>query len=255
MKKSQIQALSRTQPVLPMGLGYVEGVTHDYVRHGTTTLFAALDISATGTVFTECKPRHRHQEFLAFLKRIDSALPAHLCVHLMSWTTTPPTSMTKVRAWLAQRPRFQVHYTPTYSSWLNQVERWFGLITQQAIRRGSFRNVRELIRRIEEFVQHYNRQSRPFVWTATADSIFQKLTRLCSCIFRDITLTTIQISGSPQQNALSYFRRYKVVPIKSDFKVSSRSWCSAVSTRTSFRVSSIESTALRTGSVACELVA
>jgi putative transposase len=179
-EKSQIQALSRTQPVLPMGLGYVEGVTHDYVRHGTTTLFAALDI-ATGMVFTECKPRHRHQEFLAFLKRIDSAVPAHLGVHLIvdNYATHKHG---KVRAWLAQRPRFQVHYTPTYSSWLSQVERWFGLITQQAIRRGRFRSVRELIRRIEEFVQHYNRQSRPFVWTATADSIFQKLTRLCSCI-------------------------------------------------------------------------
>jgi putative transposase len=162
----------------------VEGVTHDYVRHGTTTLFAALDI-ATGTVFTDCKPRHRHQEFLAFLKRIDSAVPAHLDVHLIvdNYATHKHG---KVRAWLAQRPRFQVHYTPTYSSWLNQVERWFGLITQQAIRRGSFRSVRELIRRIEEFVQHYNRHSRPFLWTATADSIFQKLTRLCS-----------RISGTP----------------------------------------------------------
>src|SRR5947208_12350639 len=179
-EKSQIQALDRTQPVLPMGLGYVEGVTHDYVRHGTTTLFAALDI-ATGTVLTECKPRHRHQEFLAFLKRIDSDVPAHLGVHLVvdNYATHKHG---KVRAWLAQRPRFQVHYTPTYSSWLNQVERWFGLITQQAIRRGSFRSVRELIRRIEEFVQHYNRHSRPFLWTATADSIFQKLTRLCSLI-------------------------------------------------------------------------
>ena len=183
-EKSQIQALSRTQPVLPMGLGYVEGVTHDYVRHGTTTLFAALDI-ANGTVFTDCKPRHRHQEFLAFLKRIDSAVPTHLDVHLIvdNYATHKHG---KVRAWLAQRPRFQVHYTPTYSSWLNQVERWFGLITQQAIRRGSFRSVRELIRRIEEFVQHYNRHSRPLVWTATADSIFQKLNRLCS-----------RISGTP----------------------------------------------------------
>jgi putative transposase len=169
-----------------MGLGYIEGVTHDYVRHGTTTLFAALDI-ATGTVFTECKPRHRHQEFLAFLKRIDSAVPAHLDVHLIvdNYATHKHG---KVRAWLAQRPRFQVHFTPTYSSWLNQVERWFGLITQQAIRRGSFRSVRELIRRIEEFVHHYNRHSRPFTWTATADSIFQKLTRLCS-----------RISGTPHQ--------------------------------------------------------
>jgi putative transposase len=175
-EKSQIQALSRTQPVLPMGLGYVEGVTHDYVRRGTTTLFAALDI-ATGTVFTDCKPRHRHQEFLSFLKRIDGAVPQHLDVHLIvdNYATHKHA---KVRAWLAQRPRFQVHYTPTYSSWLNQVERWFGLITQQAIRRGSFRSVGQLIRRINEFVQHYNRNSRPFAWTATADSIFAKIQRL-----------------------------------------------------------------------------
>jgi putative transposase len=179
-EKSQIQALSRTQPVLPMGLGYVEGVTHDYVRHGTTTLFAALDI-ATGTVFTECKPRHRHQEFLGFLKRIDQAVPADLDVHLVvdNYATHKHA---KVRLWLAQRPRFHVHYTPTYSSWLNQVERWFGLITQQAIRRGSFRSVRDLITRIQHFVDHYNRHCRPFTWTATADSIFQKLARLCSAI-------------------------------------------------------------------------
>ncbi len=179
-EKSQIQALSRTQPVLPMGLGYVEGITHDYVRHGTTTLFAALDI-ATGTVFTDCKARHRHQDFLGFLKQIDQAVPSNLDVHLVvdNYATHKHA---KVRTWLASRPRFHVHYTPTYSSWLNQVERWFGIITQQAIRRGSFRSVRELARRINEFVQHYNRNSRPFVWTATADSIFQKLSRLCSYI-------------------------------------------------------------------------
>jgi putative transposase len=179
-EKSQIQALSRTQPVLPMGLGYVEGITHDYVRHGTTTLFAALDI-ATGTVFTDCKARHRHQEFLGFLKQIDQAVPSNLDVHLVvdNYATHKHA---KVRTWLGSRPRFHVHYTPTYSSWLNQVERWFGIITQQAIRRGSFRSVRELVRRINEFVQNYNRNSRPFVWTATADSIFQKLSRLCSYI-------------------------------------------------------------------------
>jgi putative transposase len=179
-EKSQIQALSRTQPVLPMGLGYVEGVTHDYVRHGTTTLFAALDI-ATGAVFTDCKPRHRHQEFLSFLKRIDTAVPAHLDVHLIVDNYATHKHAT-VRTWLGERPRFHIHYTPTYSSWLNQVERWLGLITQQAIRRGSFRSVRELVARINQFVQHYNRNCRPFAWTATADSILQKLARLCSRI-------------------------------------------------------------------------
>jgi len=179
-EKSQIQALDRTQPVLPMGLGYVEGVTHDYVRHGTTTLFAALDI-ASGTVFTECKARHRHQEFLEFLKRIEQAVPDHLDVHLIvdNYATHKHA---KVKLWLAQRPRFHIHYTPTYTSWLNQIERWFGLITQQAIRRGSFRSVKDLIAKIDHFVQQYNRNCRPFAWTATADSILQKLARLCSQI-------------------------------------------------------------------------
>lgn len=179
-EKSQIQALNRTQPLLPMGLGYLEGITHDYVRHGTTTLFAALDI-ATGTVFTECKPRHRHQEFLAFLRRLDACIPEELDVHLIvdNYATHKHP---KVRTWLAQRPRYHVHYTPTYSSWLNQVERWFSLITQRAIRRGSFRSVKDLVQKIDTFVQHYNRSSRPFVWTATADSILEKIARLCSRI-------------------------------------------------------------------------
>jgi putative transposase len=179
-EKSQIQALNRTQPMLPMGLGYVEGVTHDYVRHGTTTLFAALDV-ATGVVFTECKPRHRHQEFLAFLRRLDACIPEHLDVHLIvdNYATHKHA---KVRTWLARRSRYHIHYTPTYSSWLNQVERWFGLITQQAIRRGSFRSVDELVKKIDSFVQHYNRSYRPFAWTATADSILAKLGRLCSRI-------------------------------------------------------------------------
>ena len=121
-EKSQIQALNRTQPVLPMGLGYVEGVTHDYVRHGTTTLFAALDV-ATGAVFTECKPRHRHQEFLAFLRRLDACIPKDLDVHLIvdNYATHKHP---KVRTWLAQRHRFHIHYTPTYSSWLNQSLSW-----------------------------------------------------------------------------------------------------------------------------------
>jgi transposase len=179
-EKSQIQALNRTQPVLPMGLGYVEGVTHDYVRHGTTTLFAALDV-ATGTVFAECQARHRHQEFLNFLRHLNACVPAQLDLHLIM-DNYATHKHAKVRAWLAQHSRFHVHYTPTYSSWLNQVERWFGLITQRAIRRGSFRSVKELVAKIDAFVLHYNRSSRPFVWTATADSILQKVARLCSYI-------------------------------------------------------------------------
>ena len=179
-EKNQIQALNRTQPVLPMGLGYVEGVTHDYVRHGTTTLFAALDI-ANGKVFTACKPRHRHQEFLSFLRHLDHNVPAAYQVHLIvdNYATHKHP---KVRTWLAQRPRYQMHYTPTYSSWLNQVERWFGIITQRAIRRGSFTSVHDLVEKIDAFVQRYNHSSRPFAWTATADSILQKIARLCSRI-------------------------------------------------------------------------
>jgi len=179
-EKSQIQALERTQPNLPLGLGYVEGLTHDYTRHGTTTLFAALDVR-NGQILAPCKPRHRHQEFLAFLRHIDANVPRHLDVHLIidNYATHKHP---KVRAWLASRPRYHVHFTPTYSSWLNQVERWFGLITQRAIRRGSFRTVRELIQHIERFVARYNQTSAPFSWTATAESILAKLTRLAKAI-------------------------------------------------------------------------
>jgi putative transposase len=179
-EKSQIQALDRTQPVLPLGLGYVEGVTHDYVRHGTTTLFAALDI-ASGQVLTRCRPRHRHQEFLAFLKDIEANVPPELDIHLVvdNYATHKHD---RVRRWLAARPRYHVHYTPTYSSWLNQVEIWFNIITQKAIRRGTFRSVKELVAKIQTFVAHYNSKSRPFRWTATADSIFEKLQRLCKII-------------------------------------------------------------------------
>ena len=179
-EKSQVQALERTQPVLPMGLGYVEGITHDYVRHGTTTLFAALDI-ANGSVLTQCKQRHRHQEFLAFLRHIESNVPSHLDVHLIC-DNYGTHKHAKVKSWLARRPRFHLHFTPTYSSWLNQVERWFALITNQAIRRGSFNSVTDLKRKIKEFVEHYNRHPRPFAWTATAESILAKLERLCKVI-------------------------------------------------------------------------
>ena len=179
-EKSQIQALDRTAPLLPLGLGYVEGVTHDYVRHGTTTLFAALDI-ASGRVLTKCKKRHRHQEFLQFLRHIDASVPKKLDIHLVvdNYATHKHA---KVRRWLAARPRFHIHYTPTYSSWLNQVEIWFNIITQRAIRRGTFRSVRDLIQKIETFVKHYNRRCQPFAWTATSDSIFEKLERLTKAI-------------------------------------------------------------------------
>ena len=179
-EKSQIQALDRTQPMLPLGLGYVEGVTHDYKRHGTTTLFAALDITS-GEVLAQCKSRHRHQEFLTFLRHIDANVPEGLDIHLVidNYSTHKHS---KVRKWLAARPRYHIHYTPTYSSWLNQVEIWFNIITQKAIRRGTFRSVKDLVNRIKNFVDQYNQKTKPFMWTATADSILAKIERLCKGI-------------------------------------------------------------------------
>ena len=183
MRSRQIQALNRTQPTLPMGLGYVEGYTHDYVRHGTTTLFAALDI-ATGRVLAQCRKRHRHEEFLAFLRLLDREVPAELDIHLVldNYATHKHA---KVRQWLEARPRFHLHFTPTYSSWLNQVERWFGLLSQRAIKRGSFRSVADLVRQIQAFIDSHNTSATPFVWVATAQSIIDKVARI-----------TMRISGA-----------------------------------------------------------
>ncbi|MCP1835501.1 transposase [Bradyrhizobium sp. USDA 4532] len=142
-EKSQIQALERTQPMLPMGLGYIEGGTHDYQRHGTTTLFAALNV-LDGEIIAQCKPRHRHQEFLAFLRYIEGNVPDQLDIHL-AVDNYATHKHPKVRAWLARRPRWYIHFTPTYASWLNQVERFFALITQRAIRRASFESTTDLI--------------------------------------------------------------------------------------------------------------
>jgi putative transposase len=179
-EKSQIQTLERSQPMLPMGLGYVEGVTPDYARHGTRTLFAALDI-ANGAVITQCKARHRHQEYLGFLKVVEDNVPQGLDIHLVvdNYATHKHP---QVKGWLALRERWHVHHTPSYASWLNQVEIWFNLITQRAIRRGTFRSVKELKSKINEYVQQYNQHPRPFVWTATADSIFEKIKRLTKAI-------------------------------------------------------------------------
>lgn len=179
-EKSQAQALERTQPLLPMGLGYVEGVTHNYIRHGTTTLFAALEI-ASGTVLTQCKPRHRHQEFLQFLTHIDANVPTDLDIHLVLDNYSTHKHAT-VKRWLAARPRYHLHFTPTYASWLNQVEIWFNIVTQKAIRRGSFRSVKALVDNIASFERRYNPSAHPFIWTATADSILQKIERLCEAI-------------------------------------------------------------------------
>ena len=179
-EKSQIQALDRTQPTLPLGLGYVEGYTHDYIRHGTTTLFAALDI-ATGKVLGRCTRRHRHQEFLAFLRLIERETPDELDIHLVldNYATH---NHAKVRAWLARHPRYHLHFTPTSASWLNQVERWFGIISQRAIKRGSFDNVPQLVSTIDTFIENYNKTATPFVWVADANSIFAKLHRLTTRI-------------------------------------------------------------------------
>ena len=166
--------------LLPLGLGYVEGVTHDYKRHGTTTLFAALNIES-GEVIAQCKPRHRHQEFLQFLGHIKAQVPAHLDIHLVV-DTYATHKHAKVKQWLARHPRFHLHFTPTYACWLNQVEIWFGILTRRTIRRGSFRKVKELIRRIEHFTDHWNQKAHPFVWTATADSILAKIKRFCERI-------------------------------------------------------------------------
>ena len=177
-EKSQCQALERTQPMLPLWFGYVEGVTHDYKCHGTATLFAALNV-LNGAVLATCKPRHRHQGFLSFLREIDVAVPAELDVHC-TVDNYATHSHPRVKAWLASQPRWHMHFVPTYSSWLNQFERFFALITDKEIRHGSFTSVKQLLQRIAQFVAHHNTRSKPFRWTATADFILENLHRLCS---------------------------------------------------------------------------
>ncbi len=174
-EKSQIQALDRTQPILPLRPGLPARQTHDYERHGTTTLFAALNV-LEGTVIAECHPRHRHQEFLRFLNRIDASVDCDLEIHLILdnyGTHKHP----EVRKWLASRPRYKVHFTPTSSSWLNQIERWFAEITRKRIRRGTFRSLPDLIKAIKEYVRQYNRQPRPFHWVASASRIIRKVNK------------------------------------------------------------------------------
>ena len=173
--KSQVQALDRTQPSLPMKKGRAGTMTHDYKRHGTTTLFAALNV-LTGAVIGQCLPRHRHDEFLVFLRRIQREVPRGLQVHVIldNYSTH---SHPDVQAWLAKHPRFHLHFTPTSSSWLNLVERWFRELTDKRLRRGSFNSVADLIAAIEEYLTIHNEDPKPFVWTATADSILTKVRR------------------------------------------------------------------------------
>lgn len=177
-EKSQIQALDRTQPLLPLAPGIPERRTHDYVRHGTTTLFAALDL-ATGKVIGELHRRHRGQEFLTFQRTIDANVPAALEVHLvMDNYGTHKTPA--VRGWLARHPRFKVHFTPTSSSWLNLIERWFALLSERQIKRGTHRSTLELERAIRQYLDTYNEEPKPFVWTKSADEILASVARFCS---------------------------------------------------------------------------
>ena len=173
-EKSQIQALDRTAPMLPMQPGLPERRTHDYKRHGTTTLFAALEI-ATGKVTGACKPRHRHQEFLAFLKQIARAYPTGELHLVMDNYATHKKA--EVRAWLAKNPRVHVHHTPTSASWLNLVEVCFSIIERQAIHRGSFGSVKDLNAKIRAFIDGWNDRCHPFVWTKTAEEILKKANR------------------------------------------------------------------------------
>lgn len=174
-EKSQIQALDRTQPGLPLKKGRAGTMTHDYKRNGTTTLFAALDIDQ-GKIIADCKPRHRHQEWLSFLKKIDAETPADLDLHLIldNYATHKHP---KVKKWLARHPRFHMHFTPTSSSWMNMVERWFRDLTDKQIRRGVFHSVDDLIKKIMGYIDHYNEQGIPFIWTMPAEEILEKVKR------------------------------------------------------------------------------
>jgi transposase len=177
-EKSQIQALDRTQPLLPMRPGQLERRSHDYKRHGTTSLFAALDVK-TGRLIGECHRRHRSVEFRQFLDTIDAAVPKRFDVHLvLDNYGTHKTPI--IHRWLAKRPRFHLHFTPTGTSWINQVERWFALLTEKRLRRSAFRSTRELEATIRQYIDHHNHQPQPFRWTKTADQILASVARFCS---------------------------------------------------------------------------
>jgi transposase len=179
-EKSQIQALDRTQPILPMAPGLPERATHDYKRHGTSSLYAALDVS-TGEVIGSLHSRHRALEFKAFLKRIDAAVPADLDVHvILDNSSTHKTPA--IQKWLTAHPRFVLHFTPTSSSWLNLVERWFAELTTKKLRRGAHRSVSQLNTDIRAWIDTWNENPRPYVWTKTADQILESIARYCTRI-------------------------------------------------------------------------
>jgi transposase len=174
-EKSQVQALDRTQPGLPLKKGRAQTMTHDYKRHGTTTLFAALNV-LDGTVIGQCQQRHTHVEWLRFLRKIDRETPKEKTLHLIA-DNYATHKHAKVQQWLAKHPRFHMHFTPTSASWLNMVERFFRDLTTQRLRRGVFSSVNDLIASIDEYVAHHNREPKPFIWTKSARDILQKVIR------------------------------------------------------------------------------
>jgi len=179
-EKSQIQALDRTQPLLPLSFGVPERRSHDYVRYGTTTLFAALDL-ATGRVIGELHRRHRSSEFLKFLRTIEQSVPPELDIHLVMDNYGTHKSPT-VKAWFARHPRYHLHFTPTSGSWLNLVERWFAILSQRQIKRGSHRSTLELEKAIRNFLEVHNEDPKPFVWHKSADEIIESVGRFCTRI-------------------------------------------------------------------------
>ena len=178
-EKSQIQALERTRPLLPMRPGIPARQTHDYERHGTTTLFAALNM-LDGTVIGDCMPRHRHQEFIRFLQTIDTKTPHDLDLHLIVDNYGTHKHL-RVQRWLKRHPRFHLHFIPTSSSWVNMIERWFSEISRKRIRRGSFKNVKELIMVIKKYIESHNQNPKIFVWTASVESIMRKISNVKIC--------------------------------------------------------------------------
>jgi len=182
-EKTQVQALDRTQPGLPMKNGRCGTMTHDYKRNGTTCLFAAMNV-LEGKVLGSCYPRHRHIEFLKFLRTIDREVPSELDIHMIL-DNYGTHGHPNVKIWLEKHPRFKLHFTPTSSSWLNLIERWFGEITRKKIRRGVFRSVPELIRAIEEYIRYHNENPKPFVWTKRAEDIIEKVAH-CKAIFETL---------------------------------------------------------------------
>lgn len=176
-EKSQIQALDRTQPILPLAPGLPERRTHDYMRHGTTTLFAALDV-ATGEVIGQLHRRHRSSEFLKFLRTIEASVPSDLDIHLVMDNYGTHKTLA-IRNWFARHPRFHVHFTPTSASWLNQVECWFATLTEKQIRRGTHRSTRQLEEAIRNYLELNNANPKPFVWTKSADDIMASIERFC----------------------------------------------------------------------------